>query len=204
MTAQRASGTRDVPGFDFITPQPEPEQVEVPKRADQGPRPTISHEVMQVGEYPRRLPLNLDLERPDDRVSSVQPFKFPRLPSPTARFQTLRVWEGVVVGMGTMKFKAVLTDIEDSRFGRESGEFYFTEVSEADRSLVQLGAVFYWYVGIKISRSRNLTEVSGLRFRRLPAWSSQQVKAVEDEAQRLDRLFGNEGSEGNTSSSAES
>jgi hypothetical protein len=201
VAAQLALGTLDVPNFEFVTPLPESVQLEVPNRADQGRRPAISHGLLQASETPRKLSLNLEDQSFEDKARSLQPVKFPRLPTPKGSFQTLRVWEGIVVGTGDNRFQAVLSDIEDMRFGRESGEFSLAEVSEDDRKLVQLGAVFYWYVGVRVSKARTLTEVSGLRFRRLPAWSTQAVKAAEDEAKRLDGLFGDKGT---TSSKAES
>lgn len=201
VAAQRILGTLDIPNFEFVSPLPESVQLELPKRTDQGRRPAVSHGLVQASEVTQKPSLNLEDQGFEDKARSLQPVKFPKLPTPEGSFQTLRVWEGVVVGTDGNKFQAVLIDIEDARFGRESGEFYLTEVSEDDRKLVQLGAVFYWYVGVRVSKSHTLTEVSGLRFRRLPAWSTQAVKAAEDEAKRLDRLFGDKGT---TSSTAES
>jgi hypothetical protein len=187
VAAQRTTGTLNAgTPFSVVTPQSEIERVDLPKRTDQGPPSIVSHAPMQTDPGTDKL-------LSDDKVRSMQPFKFPALPAPSFRSQTLRVWEGVIVDLGTAKFKAVLTDVEHPGFGRESGEFYLTEVSENDRELVQLGAVFYWYVGVEITKSHRLKEVTALRFRRLPGWSAQQVKSVEEEAGRLEELFGSKG-----------
>ncbi len=192
IVAQRIPGTINLgKPFSVVTPQREVGRVDLPNRMDQGPPPIISHDPMQE-DQDDRFPFD-ESARPIDKVRSLEPFKFPAFPAPAASFQTLRVWEGVIVRVDGPKFKAVLTDVQDPRFGKEAGEFYVTEVSEEDRGLVEPGAVFYWYVGVEITKSRTLKEVSALRFRRLPAWSAQQVKSVEKEAARLEALFGRTG-----------
>lgn len=187
--AQRILSTLNVgKPFSVVVPQRKVSPASLVNRIDQGPSPVISHEPMQADTEHGGLLFDQGA-RSTDTVRSLQPFKFPTLPAPQSNFQTLRVWEGVIVDLGNAKFKAVLTDVGDLQFSREAGEFYLTEVSEGDRPLVELGAVFYWYVGVEISKARTLREVSALRFRRLPGWSTQQVKSVEKEADRLERLF---------------
>jgi hypothetical protein len=185
IAAQVVPGTvrRDRPHF-FVTPAKEDKVAPLPEELRQTP---------SGGAGFLRTDLNREKIDPYERAGkaqTLQPVKVPTLPHPRTTFQTLRTWEGIVVSIGRLKFKAILSDLDDDSRGRESAEFYISEVSEDDQNRLHPGAVFYWYVGIEITRSHHLRTVQELRLRRLPMWSEREVKEVEAEAARLEGLFG--------------
>jgi len=104
------------------------------------------------------------------------------------RFKSLQAWEGTVEQIGETTFTARLFDRE--RPGEEeTAEFELSDVNDYDRSLVALGAVFYWDVGYLITPSGN-RRASEIRFRRLPAWTREELEAARQEAAEFRELVG--------------
>lgn len=91
-------------------------------------------------------------------------------------FITLQKWEGYVTQVGTETFWVRLTDLTGSAPDEEA-EIALSEVSPGDRPLVADGAVFYWMIGYRDDRSGQRHRESLIRFRRLPAWTSQEMAA---------------------------
>jgi hypothetical protein len=104
-------------------------------------------------------------------------------------FRVLSQWEGEVEKVSETGFRARLLQVPNGH--RSSSRFEFTEFSfedlanEDDRALVQSGAVFYWTIG----RSRNVagtnSNVSLVRFRRLPPPGRHERRRARTEAQEL-------------------
>jgi hypothetical protein len=102
------------------------------------------------------------------------------------RFQALQHWEGVVEQVTRDGFVARLIPLglRETQATEERTEFSLDELSyESDRSLVEPGSVFYWTVGKAWNAAGTLTNVSLVRFRRIPApaasvWAKADAEAL--------------------------
>lgn len=116
--------------------------------------------------------------------------RLPARPRPTHRFAVLQKWEGTVSAIAEGEFVAVIRDLTIPSLPEEEATFSMEEVSEADRSLLALGAVFYWSIGYELTLSGNRQRVSLIRLRRLPAWTRREIEDVRRDAEKLAHLFG--------------
>lgn len=103
-------------------------------------------------------------------------------------FETLQKWEGVVVEKRKGYFLARLIDLTESRM-EEEAEFPLEEVPDEDKILIEPGAVFYWNIGYLNKRGGQKIRASMIRFRRLPAWTYNDVAKAKQEAEDLQRFF---------------
>ncbi len=104
-------------------------------------------------------------------------------------FLSLQKWEGVVLEVLSASFLTRLFDL--TRTGSdEEAEFSLDDVSEEDRPLIRPGAIFYWNIGYHTSYSGQRTRTSIIRFRRLPAWTREEIEAAKREAERLGKSIG--------------
>jgi hypothetical protein len=128
------------------------------------------------------------------------PIRLRKLP-PRSVFSPIEEWEGTVLGVGNDSFTARLVNKSDSRVPEEEGQFTMAQLSSIeDRDLVSPGSIFYFSVGYEESPSRQRRTTAFLRFRRLPAWTSTELKEIEAEADRLAEVFGSSADEGQASS----
>lgn len=104
-------------------------------------------------------------------------------------FISLQKWEGVVLEVLSDSFLARLVDLTRTGLDEEA-EFPVNEVSEEDRPLIRPGAIFYWNIGYHNSYSGQRTRTSIIRFRRLPAWTREEIEAAKREAERLGESIG--------------
>ncbi len=112
----------------------------------------------------------------------------PRLRSPE-QFTALQKWEGVVLRIQDETFSARLSDLTTAHADEEA-ELPIAEVSAADRDLLQAGAFFYWTIGYLDDRYGQRQRASRIRFRRLPAWTHEEVEAARREADALAEQLG--------------
>lgn len=109
-------------------------------------------------------------------------------PLPPHRFRSLQAWEGTVNLVGATMFTARLFD--RARPGEEeAAEFELSEISEDDRPLVVAGSVFYWDVGY-LDTPGGRRCASEIRFRRLPAWTREELEVARREAAEFRELVG--------------
>ena len=98
-------------------------------------------------------------------------------------------WEGVVEQVNAAEFRARLTPFEDgvpNTARVEFTEFSFDDLANLDdRKLVEEGARFYWTVGRATNPAGTLTNVSLVRFRRLPPTTHHRRQLAEAEADAL-------------------
>lgn len=109
------------------------------------------------------------------------------LPPQRDYFKVLQKWEGYVLEIDNEVFRARLIPISGQEDIQEA-EIYLSEVTEEDRDLLEPGAVFYWSIGYLVRPSGTL-RASLIRFRRLPAWSEDQLYKAERDAHRWGDLF---------------
>lgn len=119
---------------------------------------------------------------------SRAPVRVPPIAAPGYRTQLLQQWEGVVTKVAAGEFEAMLHDLTDRSRPRELATFSLDEVAPGDVRFVTEGSVFYWSIGYE-ERAGSKRRVSDIRFRRLPAWTASELRAVEREADDLFRFL---------------
>lgn len=89
----------------------------------------------------------------------------------------VQLWEGTVITVSEESFRASLHP-KMGQFDDHAGNISFEWVMEQDLDLVKPGAVFYLtlYKGRRIGGT--IINAQELRFRRLPAWTAEQVEKV--------------------------
>jgi hypothetical protein len=112
-------------------------------------------------------------------------------PEATDSFAVLKRWEGSVTAINGNVITAEVVDLDSQIPLKEEIEIEFEDISEEDKSLVEIGAVFYWSVGYSTSIDRTVMRGSVFRFRRLPAWSRSELLRSKTYAKNLkNELFG--------------
>jgi hypothetical protein len=121
----------------------------------------------------------------------VQPravVKMPELP----RFVAVQEWEGFVVDISheTAEFTARLANLtDDSDYLEEEVTLALDEIDEDDRELVKVGAVFRWIVGYQQAKFARRESVSSIVFRRLPAWTAEDISRARARGEALANAF---------------
>jgi len=113
---------------------------------------------------------------PEPKASPVREF-----------FTALQKWECYVLAVKGDTFLARLHPLLGEGLDQEA-EIYLEEVSEEDRPLIQLGAVFYWSIGY-LERPSGRLRSSVIKFRRLPTWTNHDLGEAKKEIGRLRGLF---------------
>ncbi len=115
-------------------------------------------------------------------------FSTPPQPNGRERFQAIQKWEGHVIGVGEETFSVHLRPLLGEGSDHQEAEIYLEEVDPSDRFLIEPGAVFYWSIGY-LDRPSGRLRASILRFRRLPAWSKQDLKRADSRTSRIEALL---------------
>lgn len=95
----------------------------------------------------------------------------------------VQFWEGVVLDVGDDEITVQLIDKTNGTPDCEA-ILSISEVDDEDKDLVREGAVFYWHVGYEM-RPSGRKRSSMIRFRRMPAWTTTDLKRVEKRADEL-------------------
>jgi hypothetical protein len=106
----------------------------------------------------------------------------------TYRFHALKRWEGVVVGINDTEFVSRLNNLDNAAEYQIEAVIPFEEITDSDRDLVQVGAVFYWTIGYRIEPGQKRS-VSTIRFRRLPAWTTNDRQRLNQLTSEYDAIF---------------
>lgn len=105
------------------------------------------------------------------------------------RFLVLSEWQGVVEEVNDSTFLGRLAPVEDGSLNLsrvEFTEFSFDDIADdSDRPLVEPGAVFYWTLGSSQNVAGTRTNVSLVRFRRIPPPSPYQRRRARREAEAI-------------------
>jgi hypothetical protein len=136
---------------------------------------------------PRALPTS------NEQLPSVEPrpvvlnVKY----TPTTFFEERQQWEGTVQEVRSDGIVVTLIDLTDQKNSAESAEISWDEVPDADHALVIPGAVFYWSIGYERTIHGQKSNISSIRFRRLPKkWTRAELEAARREAEEMERLLG--------------
>jgi hypothetical protein len=121
------------------------------------------------------------------RINQAVHRTIPRsLPTPVLSLQPLQEWEGYVVEIESKKFWARLVDrTTGGKVEEELAEFPIGDVSDEDRNLLTVGSVFRWVIGYQRARGGSKRRVSQVTFRRMPAWSPNELKDAEKTAKKF-------------------
>jgi len=119
-------------------------------------------------------------------INAFLPFPPPSNPM-KEYFNALQKWEGHVTQIGDEVFQARLIPITGQGDEQEA-EIHVSEVTEEDRSMLKLGAVFYWSIGYLEKPSGRL-RASIIRFRRLPTWTTKDIEMAENRVSVLKELL---------------
>lgn len=103
-------------------------------------------------------------------------------------FAVIQKWEGYVSSVTEDTFEATLCCIKGEG-PDQYAKFSFEDVSDDDRPLISVGAVFYWSIGYLEKISGQRLRASLIRFRRLPAWTRRELANAEARAKELESLF---------------
>jgi hypothetical protein len=132
----------------------------------------------------------LAIQRPRQRAAIPgEPVVVPRTNSGRKSLMALMHWEGVVERVEGNDFHARLTPFEGGVPNPARVEFTDFTLDDlanlSDRAFVREGARFYWTLGRATNPAGTLTNVSLVRFRRLPPASPLKRKLAEAEADAL-------------------
>jgi hypothetical protein len=111
------------------------------------------------------------------QINSAVVSAFPRIaPPPAISLQPLQEWEGYVTSIGEDTFTGHLVDVTArQRTEQEAADFPISDLSDDDRKLLEVGAVFRWVIGYQRSSGGTKRRVSQVTFRRMPAWSRRDL-----------------------------
>jgi len=98
-------------------------------------------------------------------------------------FVVLAEWEGSVLTVEADKITAQLTPISGVEKVAQDADVPCEEISEDDRELVRVGALFRLAVGYEIANGTR-TRFSRIVFRRLPAWTRRDIEDADALAER--------------------
>jgi len=153
------------------------------------PSSVPSLETPSVDPNPLRLDATALQGNCPSKEESATPVVFLRRePIVQNRFVPLQKWEGTVLQVLEDSFFARLVDLTSGGVDEEA-EFPVEEISDADRSLITPGAVFYWNIGYIDNISGQRTRASVIRFRRLPVWRPEELERAERKARRISDLL---------------
>jgi hypothetical protein len=108
--------------------------------------------------------------------------------APTLSLQALQEWEGYVTSIDEGTFSGCLVDVTArQRREDEVADFPISDLSNGDRELLKLGAVFRWVIGYQRSHGGTKRRVSQITFRRMPAWSRKDLVEANEIAAKFAR-----------------
>lgn len=125
-----------------------------------------------------------------DSVPSV--FPLPKESGPSYNFQSLQQWEGTTIRVSKGYVVARLRDFNNPQNPEKRATISMDDISDCDRSLIGPGAVFYWTLGYRIEPYGQKSLISVIRFRRLPSWTSREIKRAKALSTRYDIFFRND------------
>jgi hypothetical protein len=128
-------------------------------------------------------PVSISVSHPEAVIPSPRPSP-PEVPQ-----IVLQQWLGRIIEIRDTEFVANLHDQTNPMRPAEQVIVGLDEVDASDASLVVEGSVFYLFV-VQEQRRGGRRVTTDLRFRRLARWSTSELKAIKDRAQRKARQLG--------------
>ncbi|MEI8093898.1 MAG: hypothetical protein WCG80_06760 [Spirochaetales bacterium] len=161
------------------------------------PQQSEVHPVLQYfNEFKKKLtnienPLDLSVEPRDvQKNSTLAPVqlnteqKLSRFVIPAtgrvvlSTFKCLGRWECRVVEISEDSFVAVARDLMEVR-PEYTTEIPRAEIAADDQNLFEVGAVFYWSIGMRTQLDGQTFRVSEIRFRRMSRWTKSDFRKAK-------------------------
>jgi hypothetical protein len=122
---------------------------------------------------------------------------------PIPREVKLQEWEGQVQVVNRKTFTATLTDVTAGS-AEESIEvdLLMDDLSDGDQELVVPGAIFRWIVGHTYTYGQK-DSFSRIVMRRLPIWTTHEIKEADREAEELYNALFQNGSRGHSTAGSD-
>ena len=157
----------------------------------------IHEQPLVIASYGKSASQNGNRELLSHATEGAQQYGRTDLPAPaksrvvqSESFRAIQEWEGCVTRIDDDTFAAQLTDRTAGKtLAEEEADFPIDDVSEDDRQLLTLGAVFRWVVGYQRSASGTKKRVSQIVFRRLPMLTERDAKIADEEGARRSAAF---------------
>ncbi|QDW20359.1 hypothetical protein [Flavobacterium sp. KBS0721] len=94
-----------------------------------------------------------------------------------------KTWKGVITKITNLSFACRLYDLDDRSEVYETAEFIIDSIiSDEDKPLLEVGAIFYWSVG-SIIRNGTKKNQSEIRLRRIAAMDVEEFNDFYDKSQ---------------------
>ena len=100
-----------------------------------------------------------------------------------------QLWSGVVISVDDQEFSVILEDFTNRENPDESTILSRDEVDDKEQDLVVAGAQFYWSIGYREGANYSKERISIISFRRLPKWTSREIKNAEQLADEYANFF---------------
>lgn len=145
---------------------------------------------MPSGFQPWRIPVNSKAPTKaavDNLINAISPQKTSLEPA-RSTFVALQEWEGVVTDISPSTFTAILID-QTKQGTDEEAVFPIEEIARDDLSLFAEGAIFRWTIGFLKLQGGSKIRASQLVFRRLPQWTTSDMRQADKRASDLSKFF---------------
>ena len=103
----------------------------------------------------------------------------------TIGVRALQRWTGRVERVVGDRFVAVISDVTNPTNPAEEVELDIEEVSAADRPLIAEGAIFYWAIVYRDTKSGQRERIATIRLARQPKLRPEDVQEIFDEADEM-------------------
>lgn len=101
-------------------------------------------------------------------------------------------WIGEVIERNGETFKTRVREYGERSYSKEV-EFLVSDIGYNDRKFIRKGSIFYWSVGY-FNRPSGRSRESLVTFRRLPYWTSGEIKSAKERAKIFrDSIKGDDG-----------
>lgn len=119
----------------------------------------------------------------------IAPVEAVRRQSVSANSLPIQIWEGTVMSVDReLESMDVLLEAKIGQLPRHMATILLEWVPDQDIPLVTPGAVFYLML-YKQSERTTVRNAQEIRFRRLPSWSSSQIRRIQEDAELLKASF---------------
>jgi len=119
----------------------------------------------------------------------IAPVEAVRRQSVSANSLPIQIWEGTVMSVDReLESMDILLEAKIGQLPRHMATISLEWVPDQDIPLVTPGAVFYLTL-YKQSERTTVRNAQEIRFRRLPSWSSSQIRRIQEDAELLKASF---------------